>query len=70
MLHFLSVDGVNVIDVQVELGGLLGNALWDAAQLGVAAPHDSAGAGARRRAVIFAQAANVILARALKVVLR
>ena len=35
VLQPVTVDGGDLVDVQVELGGLRGDALWDLLQLGV-----------------------------------
>ena len=60
MLQSLCVDGPDLVDVEVQLRGLGGDALGDFGELGVGAAHDGAGAGALWRAVIRAQTSHVI----------
>ena len=60
MLEPLCVDGPDLVDVEVQLRGLGGDAFGDLGELGVGAAHDGAGAGALWRAVIRSQTSNVI----------
>ena len=60
MLQSLIVNGINFVDVQIELRCLCRDPLRYLRQLGVAAPHDGARAGALGRAVVSAQTAAVI----------
>jgi len=60
VVQLLCVDGLDLVDVEVELGGLAGNPAGNALQLGVAAPHDRASASALRRAIILAETSLVV----------
>lgn len=60
MIQFLRLDGLDLVDVQVQLRRLSRNAGRDGLQLGVAAANDRAGASAFRRAVVLTQAALVV----------
>ena len=60
MLQPLGVNGPDLVDVQVELRGLGGDALGDLGELGVGAADDGAGAGALRGAVVIPQTAHVV----------
>ena len=62
MLDPGDVDVCDVVDVEVELGGLPGDRLGDLGELGVRAADDGAGARAPGRAVVLAEAAEVVLA--------
>ena len=61
VLDPLRVDLRDLVDVQVELRGLLGDALGHRLEVGVAAADDGAGASAGRRAVVLAQTAQIVV---------
>ena len=60
VLQPVAVDGGDLVDVQVELGGLGGDALGDLGELGMGASDDGARAAAGGWAVVGAQAAHVV----------
>ena len=60
MLQPLSVDGPDLVDVEVKLRGLGGNPLGYLGELGVGAAHYGAGAGALRGTVVSSETTHVI----------
>ena len=60
MIELVGVDGLDLVDVQVELGRLPRDARRDGLEFGVAAPDDGAGAGALGRAVVLAETPFVV----------
>ena len=60
MLQPLSVDGPDLVDIEVKLRGLGGNPLGYLGELGVGAAHDGARASALRGAVVSPETAYVI----------
>ena len=60
MLQSLIVNGINFVDVQVELRCLCRDPLRYLRELGVAAPHDGARAGVLGRAVVVAQTSDIV----------
>ena len=60
MLQPLSVDGPDLVDVEVKLRGLGGDPLGYLGELGVGAAHYSASACALRGAVVSPETTNVI----------
>ena len=67
MTEAIGLDGLDVVDVEVELGGLRRDVLGDLLELGPAAADDGARAGALGRAVVLAQAALVVFVVAAEV---
>ena len=60
MLESVALDGGDLVDVEVELRGLGGDALGDLGELGMGASDDGPSAAARGRAVVGTQAAHVV----------
>ena len=60
MLQPLSVDGPDLVDIEVQLRGLGGNPLGYLGELGVGAAHDGARACALRGAVVSPETTHVI----------
>ena len=60
VLESVALDGGDLVDVEVELGGLGRDALGDLGQLGMAAPDDGASAAAGGRAIVGTKATNVV----------
>ena len=61
------LDRLDLVDVEVELGGLRRDVLGYLLELGAAAADDGARTGALGRAVVFAQAALIVFVVAAEV---
>ncbi len=60
MIKLIGVDGLDLVDVEVELRGLSRDAGGNALQLGMAAPYDRARTSAFRWAIVLTKTSFVI----------